>query len=164
MGEAAGEFGLPCLDVRALIEWARADLGSSNAGVRNGAIALLAAMHRQLGASLAPMLSAHVKPALMTTLDAAFKANPQTQVRLAAAAACTIPPPCPVHLMHALAHATNWCFSGRGAKEAGTKGVRAFDAGGADTQGEGQGGGGGRAGGQEAGGGAGSGNSGCGCA
>ena len=100
MTETVEEFGLGALDVRLLIEWMKADLGSSNAGVRNGAIALLGAMHRQLGPGLAPMLSQHVKPALMTTLDATFKANPAVQARTCAAhARCTGGAPRPQHLL-----------------------------------------------------------------
>ena len=91
MAETVEEFGLGMLDVKLLIEWMKADLGSSNAGVRNGAITLLGAMHRQLGPGLAPMLSQHVKPALMTTLDATFKANPPTQARTLAAPVAPLP-------------------------------------------------------------------------
>ncbi len=80
MATAVEAFGLAALDVKLLIDWMRADLASSNAGVRNGAIALLGTAHRQLGPGLAPMLAQHVKPALMATLEAAFKANPVAQV------------------------------------------------------------------------------------
>ena len=80
MGTAVEAFGLAALDVKLLIDWMKADLASSNAGVRNAAIALLGTAHRQLGPGLAPMLSQHVKPALMTTLEATFKANPVAQV------------------------------------------------------------------------------------
>lgn len=80
MATAVEAFGLGALDVKLLIEWMRTDLGSANAGVRNAAIALLGTAHVQLGPGLAPMLSQHVKPALMATLEAAFKANPVAQV------------------------------------------------------------------------------------
>lgn len=102
-GTAVEAFGLAALDVALLIGWMRADLGSSNAGVRNGAIALLATAHRQLGPGLAPMLSQHVKPALMATLEAAFKANPVAQVHCPASPATRDP----CHARHAFqpAHA-----------------------------------------------------------
>jgi cytoskeleton-associated protein 5 len=81
MAQAIEEFGLASLDVKLLIDWMITDLGSSNAGVRNSAIALLGQAHKQLGPGLVPMLSQHVKPALMTSLNEAFKANPLTKVR-----------------------------------------------------------------------------------
>ena len=80
MAQTIEDFGLSTLDVKLLIDWMIADLGSSNAGVRNVAIALLGVAHKQLGPGLVPMLSQHVKPALMTSLNEAFKANPVTKV------------------------------------------------------------------------------------
>ncbi len=80
MGTAVEDFGLAACDVPAMINWLKADLASSNAPVRNGAINLLAVCHKQLGPGLSAMLRADVKPALMTTLDEAFSKNPQQQV------------------------------------------------------------------------------------
>ena len=80
MAKAIEEFGLSSLDVKLLIDWMIADLGSSNVGVRNAATSLLGTAHKQLGPGLVPMLSQHVKPALMTSLNDAFKANPLTKV------------------------------------------------------------------------------------
>ena len=80
MGTAVEEFGLGPFDVKALIEWAKADLASSNAGVRNATIHLLSICHKQLGPGLADMLRSDVKPALMTALEDSFKKNPQQQV------------------------------------------------------------------------------------
>lgn len=80
MAKAIEEFGLSSLDVKLLIDWMIADLGSSNVGVRNAATTLLGTAHKQLGPGLVPMLSQHVKPALMTSLNDAFKANPLTKV------------------------------------------------------------------------------------
>ena len=82
MSTAVEEFGLKQLDVKQLIEWMKADLGSSNAPVRTAAIALLGRAHRQLGPGLDPLLSQSVKPALMQTLRDTFTANPVEQVPL----------------------------------------------------------------------------------
>lgn len=82
MAKAIEEFGLSSLDVKLLIEWMITDLGSSNVGVRNAATALLGTAHKQLGPGLVPMLSQHVKPALMTSLNDAFKANPLMKVHV----------------------------------------------------------------------------------
>lgn len=81
MARAVEEFGLPQLDVRLLLEWLKADLASTNAGVRNAATALAGVCHRQLGAGLAGQLREHVKPALMAALEDTFAANPQQAVR-----------------------------------------------------------------------------------
>ncbi|KAK9814323.1 hypothetical protein WJX72_004049 [[Myrmecia] bisecta] len=80
MATAVEEFGLGVLDVKALLDWMKTDLASSNATVRNAAIALLAACHKQLGPGLSDMIRNDVKPALMTALEDAFKKNPQQQV------------------------------------------------------------------------------------
>ncbi|GIL58886.1 hypothetical protein Vafri_13702 [Volvox africanus] len=69
------EFGLAGMDVRALLDWAKEDLGSSNAGVRNSAIQLLGVMYRFLGPALGDMIRADVKPALMTAIDGEFAKN-----------------------------------------------------------------------------------------
>ena len=82
MSTAVEEFGLKQLDVKQLIEWMKADLGSSSAPVRTAAIALLGRAHRQLGPGLDPLLSQSVKPALMQTLRDTFVANPVEQVPL----------------------------------------------------------------------------------
>lgn len=81
MGHAVEGFGLAHLDVRLLLEWLKADLGSTNAGVRNAATALAGVCHRQLGPGLAGQLREHVKPALMSALEDTFAANPQQPVR-----------------------------------------------------------------------------------
>ena len=80
MARAVEEFGLPQLDVRLLLEWLKADLASTNAGVRNAATALAGVCHRQLGPGLAGQLREHVKPALMAALEDTFAANPQQAV------------------------------------------------------------------------------------
>ncbi|KAK9818850.1 hypothetical protein WJX81_005118, partial [Elliptochloris bilobata] len=80
MGRAAEDFGLAQLDVRLLLEWLKADLASTNAGVRNAATGLAGVCHRQLGPGLAGQLREHVKPALMAALEDAFLANPQQAV------------------------------------------------------------------------------------
>ena len=46
LSQAVEEFGLAALDVRSLLAWAKEDLGSANAGVRNSAIHLLGVMHK----------------------------------------------------------------------------------------------------------------------
>ena len=81
VGRAVEEFGLGALDVRLLLEWLKADLGSANAGVRNAATALAGVGHRQLGPGLAGLLREHVKPALMAALEETFAANPQRPAR-----------------------------------------------------------------------------------
>ena len=80
MGRTVDEFGLGVITVPALLGWAKEDLGSTNAAIRNSAIALMATCHKQLGPGLVAMLKADVKPALMSALEDAFKANPQQQV------------------------------------------------------------------------------------
>jgi len=87
VGRAVEEFGLGALDVRLLLEWLKADLGSANAGVRNAATALAGVGHRQLGPGLAGLLREHVKPALMAALEETFAANPQRPARGPGAAA-----------------------------------------------------------------------------
>ena len=82
------DFGLAALDVRALLDWTKADLGSANTAVRNAATACLAAAHRQLGPGLATMLRPDVKPALMSQLEDSFAANPQTMASLGSAYSC----------------------------------------------------------------------------
>ena len=90
MGTAVEEFGLGPFDVKALIEWAKADLASTNAGVRNATIHLLSVCHKQLGPGLADMLRSDVKPALMTALEDSFKRNPQQQVGLVQEQRCQV--------------------------------------------------------------------------
>lgn len=46
IARAITEFGIAGCDVKALIDWAKEDLGSSNASVRNAAIQMLGVMHR----------------------------------------------------------------------------------------------------------------------
>ncbi len=46
MGRAVTEFGPGAVDVKALLDWAKEYLGSANAGVRNAAIQMLAALYR----------------------------------------------------------------------------------------------------------------------
>lgn len=82
MATAVDEFGMKALDVKALIDWAKEDLGSSNAGIRNAAIALLGTCHKQLGPPLADMVRSDVKPALMTALEEAFSKNELQQVSI----------------------------------------------------------------------------------
>ena len=80
MARAVEEFGVPQLDMRLLMEWLRANLASTNAGVRNAASALAGVCHQQLGPGLAGQLREHVKPALMAALEETFAANPQQAV------------------------------------------------------------------------------------
>ncbi|GIL97467.1 hypothetical protein Vretimale_3111 [Volvox reticuliferus] len=75
IARAIVEFGLAGMDVRALLDWAKEDLGSANAGVRNSAIQLLGVMYRFLGPALGDMIRADVKPALMTAIDGEFAKN-----------------------------------------------------------------------------------------
>ena len=79
MATAVEEFGLGTIDVKVLIDNMKVDLSSTNATIRNAAINLLSAAHKQLGPGLADMLRSDVKPALMTALEDAFKRNPQEQ-------------------------------------------------------------------------------------
>ncbi|KAG2440105.1 hypothetical protein HXX76_004219 [Chlamydomonas incerta] len=72
IARAIAEFGLAGCDVRALLDWAKEDLGSANAGVRNAAIQMLGVMYRFLGPPLGDMIRADVKPALMTAIDGEF--------------------------------------------------------------------------------------------
>eukprot|EP00198_Chlamydomonas_reinhardtii_P006227 XP_001695563.1 microtubule associated protein [Chlamydomonas reinhardtii] len=72
IARAITEFGLAGCDVRALLDWAKEDLGSANAGVRNAAIQMLGVMYRFLGPALGDMIRADVKPALMTAIDGEF--------------------------------------------------------------------------------------------
>ncbi|KAK9795603.1 hypothetical protein WJX73_007429 [Symbiochloris irregularis] len=80
MAKSIEEFGLPAFSVAAILQWAKEDLASTNAPVRNAAVALLATCHKQLGPGLAPMIQTDVKPAQWTLLEEAFAANPQQQV------------------------------------------------------------------------------------
>ena len=75
--QAIQEFGLPSFSVPALLEWAKADLGSSTPAVRTAAVALLGTMHSFLGPGLAEMVRPDVKPALWTTVEARFQDCPQ---------------------------------------------------------------------------------------
>lgn len=63
-----------------MFRFLQADLASTNAPVRNAATHLAATCHKQLGAGMAAMLRNDIKPALMTALEEAFRANPQQQV------------------------------------------------------------------------------------
>ncbi|KAG2491479.1 hypothetical protein HYH03_010264 [Edaphochlamys debaryana] len=75
IGRAITEFGLAGCDVKQLLDWAKEDLGSANAGVRNAAIQMLGVMYRFLGPALGDMIRADVKPALMTAIDGEFAKN-----------------------------------------------------------------------------------------
>lgn len=44
--QAIEDFGLPLFNVKSLLDWAKEDLGSANAAVRNSAIHMLGVMHR----------------------------------------------------------------------------------------------------------------------
>lgn len=46
MAQAIEEFGLQCFVVKSLLDWAKEDLGSANAGVRNSAVRMLGIMHK----------------------------------------------------------------------------------------------------------------------
>ena len=83
MAKTVADFGLGALNVKTLVDWMKADMGSTNTAVRAGATALLVAMHVQLGPGLADMLRGSVKPAQMTALEEAFRTSPQQQVRWA---------------------------------------------------------------------------------
>ena len=83
MSRTVDDFGLGIVAVPPLLGWAKEDLGSTNAAIRNSAIALMATCHKQLGPGLVAMLKADVKPALMSALEDAFKANPQQQALFA---------------------------------------------------------------------------------
>ena len=80
MANAIEEFGIRAFSVTLVIQWAKEDLASTNAPVRNAAVSLLATCHKQLGKGLAPMIQADVKPAQWTILEEAFAANPEQQV------------------------------------------------------------------------------------
>jgi hypothetical protein len=104
---ALADFGLPCFDIKLLLKWAKEDLQSANAGVRNSVILMLGAMHRYaalhspgsqkgcscwgqfprphakpascrfLGPPLAELMRADVKPALMAAMEAEFVRCPK---------------------------------------------------------------------------------------
>lgn len=74
------EFTLVAFDVSVLLSWAKADLASTQAPVRNAAVQLLATCHKQLGPGLAPLVQSDLKPAQWTILEDAFAKNPQQQV------------------------------------------------------------------------------------
>ena len=80
MAKAVEDFGLPTFTVALLLGWAKDDLASTNAPVRNAAVALLATCHKQLGPGLAAMVQHDIKPAQWTVLEEAFASNPQQQV------------------------------------------------------------------------------------
>ena len=80
MAKTADEFGLAAFHVQLLLGWAKEDLASTQAPVRNAAVSLLATCHKQLGPGLAAMVQNDVKPAHWTILEEAFAANPQQQV------------------------------------------------------------------------------------
>eukprot|EP00887_Chlorella_sp_A99_P000367 scaffold13.g367.t1 len=100
--QAVEEFGLGALNVMAIIEWMKADLGSANAPVRvctspcpapparppaptprapvrNKAMEVLGKCHAQLGGALVGFLDG-LKPAQMTALEEHFRQNPKTEV------------------------------------------------------------------------------------
>ncbi|KAL4424717.1 hypothetical protein ABPG77_000060 [Micractinium sp. CCAP 211/92] len=79
MAEAIPDFGLAVMDVRGIIEWMKADLGSANAPVRNRAMEVLGKCHAQLGPSLVDFLEG-LKPAQLMALEEHFRQNPKTQV------------------------------------------------------------------------------------
>lgn len=79
VGGAIEAFGLSAggWKVKELLDWAKEDLGQSNAGVRNAATHMLGVMHRSLGPPLADMLRPDIKPALMAAIEGEFEKNPQ---------------------------------------------------------------------------------------
>ncbi|GAX77872.1 hypothetical protein CEUSTIGMA_g5314.t1 [Chlamydomonas eustigma] len=77
IGQIIEDFGISQLPVKNLLEWAKEDLGSANAGVRNAVIQMLGVMHRFLGPPLGDMIRPDVKPALMTAIDNEFSKNPK---------------------------------------------------------------------------------------
>ncbi|PRW20522.1 microtubule associated isoform A [Chlorella sorokiniana] len=79
IAEAVPEFGLGACDVKAIIEWMKADLGSPNAPVRTKAMEVLGKCHAQLGPSLVDFLEG-LKPAQLMALEEHFRQNPLTQV------------------------------------------------------------------------------------
>lgn len=79
MAEAIPDFGLAVMDVRGIIEWMKADLGSANAPVRNRAMEVLGKCHAQLGPSLVDFLEG-LKPAQLMALEEHFRQNPKAQV------------------------------------------------------------------------------------
>lgn len=80
MSKTVDEFGLPTFNVGTLLSWAKDDLASTNAPVRNAAVALLAICHKQLGTGLHAMVQNDVKPAQWAVLEEAFASHPQQQV------------------------------------------------------------------------------------
>lgn len=54
MAVVVEEFGVAALDVRKVVEWCLADLGSRDAAVRTAATCVLAAAHRQVTAHRPP--------------------------------------------------------------------------------------------------------------
>lgn len=79
IAEAVPEFGLGACDVKAIIDWMKADLGSPNAPVRTKAMEVLGKCHAQLGPSLVDFLEG-LKPAQLMALEEHFRQNPLTQV------------------------------------------------------------------------------------
>ena len=69
MARALEEFGVATVSVKTLITWLKADLGHTNAPIRQAAIAVLTVMHRSMGDKLGDLLRADIKPALMTTVQ-----------------------------------------------------------------------------------------------
>ncbi|KXZ46795.1 TOG1 protein [Gonium pectorale] len=110
IARAITEFGMAGLDVRALLEWSKEDLGSANAGVRNAAIQLLGVMYRFLGPALGDMIRADVKPALMTAIDGEFAKN------------ADLPKPEPTRFSRAAPPARAGAGGGKGAGKGGAGG------------------------------------------
>jgi cytoskeleton-associated protein 5 len=77
LSQAIQEFGLASFSIPAVLEWAKADLGSSTPAVRTAAVALLGTMHSFVGPALAEMVRPDVKPALWTTVETRFQDCPQ---------------------------------------------------------------------------------------
>ncbi|GLC42611.1 hypothetical protein PLESTB_001118900 [Pleodorina starrii] len=115
------DFGLAGTDVRALLDWAKEDLGSANAGVRNSAIQLLGVMYRFLGPALGDMIRADVKPALMTAIDGEFAKN------------ADLPKPEPTRVSRAAAPARGGAGGGKGGAKGSAGGGGGGAAGGGST-------------------------------
>ena len=101
---AATEFGPRALDTKAAVPMVKELLGHTNAGVRTAATEFAAVLHDVLGPPLLDALSAGVKPAMMSTVQASCAAaaalpEPVRQQRRAApsrpATSSGVPlPPC----------------------------------------------------------------------
>lgn len=78
MKKACEEFGLgPWIDVKVVIDWVVADLGTTIPAVKTAAVSFIGSLHKFLGPPLADMIRPNVKPALMTNVEEEFGKNPQ---------------------------------------------------------------------------------------